>query len=149
MTKKTKTLYRLPEEGKIAGVCAGLSEYFEFDVTLMRIFWVIATLLTGGGLILAYIVLAIVLPVPGGSKNRAKVKFDAEIIEENVNQLEKELQEKQFGRTFSNLFGFGLIVLGSWFLLSEFFPEIFDIRWDYIWPVIVIATGLAIVLKKR
>lgn len=34
---KNKTLYRNPKEAKMGGVCAGLADYFEIDVWLVRI----------------------------------------------------------------------------------------------------------------
>ena len=46
---------------KIAGVCAGFSRYFQVDVTLMRILWIILALFTGVGFI-AYIVAWICMP---------------------------------------------------------------------------------------
>lgn len=64
---KKKTLYRIPKDGKIAGVCAGLADYFDMDVTLMRVLFVAGAFLTGIGILL-YIVLALILPVGGGAK---------------------------------------------------------------------------------
>lgn len=57
-----KKLYRSTTDKKIAGVCGGLAEYFDIDVTLVRILFVL-TLLPGGvpGLLL-YLILAIVMP---------------------------------------------------------------------------------------
>jgi phage shock protein C len=46
---------------KIAGVCAGFARYFEVDVTLMRILWIILALFTGIGFI-AYLVAWICMP---------------------------------------------------------------------------------------
>jgi len=46
---------------KIAGVCLGFSEYFDIDVTLVRVVWLITLLMTGFGLI-PYIVAWIVMP---------------------------------------------------------------------------------------
>jgi len=46
---------------KVAGVCAGFARYFEVDVTLMRILWIILALFTGVGFI-AYIVAWICMP---------------------------------------------------------------------------------------
>lgn len=45
--------------GKVSGVCAGLANYFNVDVTLVRIAWVLGTLLGFGSLIIAYIVIAL------------------------------------------------------------------------------------------
>ena len=48
-------------DGMINGVCSGLSEYFDFDVTIIRFAWLLAILFKGVGLIL-YIILAIIMP---------------------------------------------------------------------------------------
>ena len=56
---------RLPDEGKIAGVCAGLAAYFDVDVTVVRLVWVILSIVPGvfiGGLV-AYIAAWILTPV--------------------------------------------------------------------------------------
>jgi phage shock protein PspC (stress-responsive transcriptional regulator) len=46
---------------KIAGVCAGFAEYFDLDVTVVRVVWLIVALFGGGG-VLAYIIAWIVMP---------------------------------------------------------------------------------------
>ena len=51
-----RELLRDPLRGKIAGVCAGLSDYFNMELWLVRIIFVSAVLLTGGPLfVVAYI----------------------------------------------------------------------------------------------
>jgi phage shock protein PspC (stress-responsive transcriptional regulator) len=59
MTTKRR-LYRDTENQKVFGVCAGLSDYFDLDVTLIRVLWLIAVLFGGSGLLL-YLILAIVI----------------------------------------------------------------------------------------
>ena len=54
-------LVRRREGRKIAGVCLGFAEYFDVDVTLVRVVWVISTLFGFCGAI-AYIVSWIVMP---------------------------------------------------------------------------------------
>ncbi len=54
--------YRVDENKMIAGVCTGLSRYFDIDVTLVRLLWVFATLASGGLTIFAYIIAVIVFP---------------------------------------------------------------------------------------
>ena len=46
----------------ISGVCGGLAEYFEIDVSIVRVLWVVGTLLSVGFGILVYIVMLIVFP---------------------------------------------------------------------------------------
>ena len=51
-----------PRHGrKIAGVCLGFSEYFDVDVTLVRIVWLITALMTVIGL-LSYPIAWIIMP---------------------------------------------------------------------------------------
>jgi len=48
-------------ERKIAGVCAAFAEYFDLDVTVIRVVWLLVLFCAGTGL-LAYIVAWIVIP---------------------------------------------------------------------------------------
>ena len=47
---------------KIAGVCAGLAEHFGWDVSMVRIAYLVATILTGSALAWVYLILMFVLP---------------------------------------------------------------------------------------
>ena len=46
----------------ILGVCAGLAHRFNMDPTIMRLIFVVATLIGFGSPILFYIILAIIMP---------------------------------------------------------------------------------------
>jgi len=50
---------------KIGGVCAGLARYFDADVTLIRVLWLVVAFSTGLGF-LAYLVAWIVTPSDHG-----------------------------------------------------------------------------------
>jgi len=56
-----RRLMRSSTDKKIAGVCAGLAEYFDLDPTIIRVVWVLLFLCGGTGLV-AYAILWIVLP---------------------------------------------------------------------------------------
>ena len=56
-----KRLTRSQTDRMVAGVAAGLAQYFDVDPTLMRLLFVVFTILGGPGLIL-YIILWIVMP---------------------------------------------------------------------------------------
>ncbi|EJL6308430.1 envelope stress response membrane protein PspC [Vibrio cholerae] len=57
-----RELYRDPYNGKIAGVCAGLANYFGLEVWLVRILVITAALLGGTFLVLvAYVAMALML----------------------------------------------------------------------------------------
>jgi len=55
MSKRRKELYRIPSQGRIAGVCAGVADYFGWETWLVRILVVSGVLLGGGWLIVIYI----------------------------------------------------------------------------------------------
>lgn len=56
-----KRIYRSRRDRMVAGVCGGLAEYFEIDPSIVRVLWVIFTMMGGSGL-LAYIICAIIIP---------------------------------------------------------------------------------------
>ena len=57
-----KKLYKSSKNKMIDGVCAGIAEYFNIDPTLVRIGLVLFSAMGGAG-ILAYIIMAIVMPI--------------------------------------------------------------------------------------
>jgi len=61
MSGDYKRLYRARDERMIAGVCGGIAKYFNVDPTLARLLFVLAAAAGGPGL-LAYIILAIIVP---------------------------------------------------------------------------------------
>ena len=56
-----KRLLRPRNGRKIAGVCLGFAEYFDLDVTLIRIVWLVLAICGGAGF-LAYVIAWIVMP---------------------------------------------------------------------------------------
>ena len=71
-TEAPRRFGRIPDEGKIAGVCAGLAAYFDTDVTIVRLAWVILSIIPGvfiGGLV-AYIAAWILAPVASPQDHR-------------------------------------------------------------------------------
>ena len=58
-----RPLRRRRDLEKLAGVCAGLADYFDLDVTLVRVLFAVAAFVTGivPGVIL-YVVLALLIP---------------------------------------------------------------------------------------
>ena len=56
-----RRLVRIMSEKKVAGVCAGVARYFDADVTLVRILWLVLAIVTGVPFI-AYLVAWIAMP---------------------------------------------------------------------------------------
>jgi phage shock protein PspC (stress-responsive transcriptional regulator) len=65
-----KKLHRSAEGRKIAGVCAGLGEYFDLDPVFFRLLFLFSLLFGGLGAI-AYVLLWIMVPLREGAQPRA------------------------------------------------------------------------------
>jgi len=61
MSAHTKKLARSRTDRKIAGVCGGFATYFDLDVTLVRILWLMLAFIGGWG-ILGYFIAWIAMP---------------------------------------------------------------------------------------
>ena len=58
---EAKKLYRSKTDKKIFGVCGGFAQYFDVDVTIIRIIFLVLLLGAGCGL-LAYLICALIMP---------------------------------------------------------------------------------------
>jgi len=159
-----KRLYRSRSDRMLGGVCGGLAEYFDIDPTIVRLVAVLTVFLNGLGLV-AYVVMAIVVPVEG-SKRAAPTDIIKDNVEEMketatklgrgirstfVDQEEKEPEEEEkrtaaekAGHRGRNIVGIVLIIVGILFLFGSF--GLFDwLRWGVIWPLILVAIGAIII----
>jgi len=88
-----KRLYRIRDGAMIAGVCAGLGAYFGIDVTVVRLMAVALGLLSGGGVLLFYLLAMFIVPSAHTSEQWAQahgVAFNAqEIIERAKREVER------------------------------------------------------------
>ena len=58
----SKKLYRIPSEGMIAGVCAGLAQYLVVDPTVVRLIFVLLFLAGMSGLVI-YLIMWLIVPI--------------------------------------------------------------------------------------
>jgi phage shock protein C len=58
-----KRLYRSKTKRTLSGVCGGLEDYFDIDVTIIRLVWVLITIMSGGlpGIV-AYVIAVFIIP---------------------------------------------------------------------------------------
>jgi phage shock protein C len=71
-----RRLVRLPAHGRLGGVCAGMAEYLDADVTVVRLVWVILSIVPGGiiGGVVAYLAALFIVPVSSAAEApRARV----------------------------------------------------------------------------
>lgn len=62
MSEIKQRLYRSRSERWLAGVCGGIGEYFNTDPTIIRVIFVLAAFIVGGGLLI-YLVLWLIIPL--------------------------------------------------------------------------------------
>jgi len=62
MPPPIKRLYRSRRDKILGGVCAGIAEYFNVDPVLVRLLWIIFTLISMGLGIVAYLIAWIIVP---------------------------------------------------------------------------------------
>jgi phage shock protein PspC (stress-responsive transcriptional regulator) len=122
-------LYRHPTDRLIGGVCGGLSDLTGMDANLVRILWVVATLATGGGGILAYLVLWMLLPVGTTAEGQMRPPAFA-------------LNGLNLGRTAVVL----MVLGGLWFLANiGALPWMWGGFWRLMrivfWPALLIGAG--------
>lgn len=133
-----KQLYRDSENAKIAGICAGLSNYFNIDVIIIRIVFLIL-LFTGGFGVPLYIILWIVIPKANSTIDRLRmhgraitvdsVKDEIENAASRLSNSSKSFANKMrdesvivkrlnsIGKIIRNILGFGLIAFGVFILI--------------------------------
>ncbi len=130
-----KRLYKSRTNRMIDGVCGGIAEYFGLDPTLVRIVWVLVTLLGGSGFVL-YIVAMIIMParpdpVPGAIQTPSgEVAYH-------------EPDKKRF-------WGIVLVLIGAFILLINL-GLIADFSWwsfsrRFVFPGMLIAIGMILLL---
>jgi phage shock protein C len=61
----TKALVRSRKGRMVAGICAGIADYFGLDATLVRVIVAVVSVITGGTGVLAYLVAWVIVPEEG------------------------------------------------------------------------------------
>jgi phage shock protein C len=161
-------LYRSRHERMISGVAGGLAERLDVDPSIVRVIWVLLVLPTGFLALLAYVVMAIVVPeeppaeatvaeavvaesaTAGGptALPAAQVAPTAQAWADPRAQRRAEREARRAARRAVGgngavILGGILVVVGALFLARQFLPEL-DI--DLLWPIVLMVIGVALVL---
>ncbi|MGI6308000.1 MAG: PspC domain-containing protein [Dethiobacteria bacterium] len=129
-------VYRSRKNRVIAGVAGGLGEYFDVDVVIVRILFVLAVFLGGGGL-LAYIIAWIVIP----EEKIAGEELDSSVeYHEEKNEWDPETRSKRQRNAGFLLIGLGVFLLSRRFLGSFFY---------YFGPLLLIIIGIFLLVRER
>lgn len=147
-----EVFHRNRSKGVIAGVCAGLAEYFHVRPVLVRLIFVLVAL-AGGPAVVAYIILWIVLPerTAIGSPHRVTVRDNVREMAAEARSLSQELQamfggQRQVVTETSNRviwLGVVLVVIGL-VLLVDSLHLLSWFRLDLLWAVALILAGIVL-----
>jgi phage shock protein C len=132
---EVRRLYKSRTDRMLDGICGGIAEYFGIDSTLIRIAWVLLSLLGGTGILL-YLIAMIIMPTNPSAVTTSPASATPE------------------GHTRSTKFwGILLVVVGTvWFLDNlgvPFWHHWWGFSWDYVFPVLLILAGAAFMFGGR
>ena len=143
----TSRLYRSRSDRMLFGVSGGLSDHLDIDPTLVRLGWVVLGIVTGGFAILAYIVLAIVVPERDDEEDASEAASGDGAEAGSTRSDGDGAARRRRGRGFGVVAGAALIVLGVLFLGVNL-DLIGWIDWGIVWPVALILLGLLLIARR-
>ena len=129
----------------VAGVCGGIAEYLQVDATLVRVFFVIGTLLTAGLGILGYIVLLVLMPQPG--QRAPFVQGASGDPASTVPVTPPPPPDPAAAERRRATFGYFLVALGVVFLFANLGAFRF-VRWDIVWPLVLVGVGVLLLAQR-
>jgi len=157
-----RRLHRSRRERMVFGVCGGLAEHFDLDAVIVRLAFVL-TVLAGSAGILAYLILAIVMPDeaapsfvgPGGARGQADPlpggtgEAYPEATGHDMVAPTYLTEEERARRRRRNheLAGLVLVGLGMLFVAGNL-GWFFWFNWGAFWPLILVALGVAILVGR-
>lgn len=130
-------LYRDEQHKKIGGVCAGLAAYFDVDISLVRVLFVLAVVLGGSG-VLAYIILWIVIP-PMPLVSPSDDFFNSS---QPGSQSQPYAPAKPHTVTTGSIVGGLILILLGIYLTLDQFNIIPGFDFNTFWPLVLIIIGL-------
>lgn len=131
-----RRLYRCRHDRRLAGVAAGVAEFFDLDPTLVRILFFLSIFLGGIGLLL-YIGMAFIVPLEPTSADDAGAAGEATVEPEGHRHA-----TRGDGR-WTTVVGLALILFGSLALVDRFLPAL-DVE-HVVVPAIMIGIGALLV----
>ena len=120
MVQPRRRLQRSRNDRFLSGVAGGMAEFFDVDPVLVRVGWVVLTVVTGGLALLVYLVLVVV--TPNSSTPASGVSGTGGGPPEKSRESDSETQTEEGpsrGHLVRNVFGIGLIVVGLVVLLGN------------------------------
>jgi len=140
----------------IGGVCGGIADYLQVDPTLVRVFFVISIFLTAGLAVLGYIVLIVLMPLPGqaaplvkgsGASPSGDTASTGDTTVMSAPATPPDPADPAAAERRRATFGYFLVALGAVFLLSNL-GAFRIVRWDLVWPLVFIGAGVLLLAQR-
>lgn len=80
-------LYRSKSNGAIGGVAAGIANYFNIDPVIVRLAFVLLTIVTSGAFLAAYLAMWVIIPTAGSTATTPN-----DIVHENLNEMGSKIR---------------------------------------------------------
>jgi phage shock protein PspC (stress-responsive transcriptional regulator) len=132
-------LYRCRHDRRLAGVSAGLAEFFDLDPTLVRLLWFLSIFVTGGLSILLYIGLAFIVP------EEPLTDVDVAGAAGGTYAAHNHATRGEGSGRWATFIGVGLILLGGLALVDAVLPSWVD-SWRYLGPAFFVGIGALLVI---
>ena len=140
-----KKLYRSRENKVLAGVCGGIGEYFEIDPVIVRLIWIVLTMIWGFGFFL-YIIAIFLIPLEPKEIKIQDVSTSPQESKKDYRHLEDS--DRNIVITLLALF---FIVLGIMVVVGIVVPSTYVFRniIKGILGVTMIIIGIYLVFRSR
>lgn len=142
-------LYRSKTDVILGGVCAGLGQYLGIDPTWVRLFFVLITLAGGAG-VLVYIILWIVVPEESVAAPGEPEVINQESLRGRAGEMRDEFVHavRKPNPSALKIIGIGLVIYGAYLILKELHvPWLSWLSSNLIWPVLLVAAGVVLILR--
>ncbi len=129
----SKKLKRSSTDKVIAGVCGGVSEYFNIDPVIVRIIWVLLCFVPAGPGLLAYLICALIIPEDDG------------VIYQDENN------SSSYNTSNTPIFiGIALVIAGGFMLTKAIWPQFAAnlMNFGKYWPILLIIFGIYIIVTQ-
>lgn len=140
-TGSPKRLYRDPDNQMIAGVAAGIANYFGIDPTIVRLIFLL-TLIPGGTGVLIYVILWMVLPIAKTTSEKVEMRghqLTLKRIEAAIKEKVPAAAEKIKPGTFTRIVQFPFMVIRQ---ILNFIGKIIS----FVVPLILRIIGLGLII---
>ena len=144
-----RRLYRSHTDSVISGVAGGVAEYLDLDPAIVRVVWALLAVITGGVLLIIYVVMWLVVPYPpeaGGVSSETGAATD-DGAAPTWNAQPRPRRRASGGGSW--IFGLILVLVGLYFLAREYLPAL---DFDRIWPLGLVLLGILLLvtaLRRR